>query len=228
MSQETSGAHSVETPKKFAAMVGHAERRLSPLLEFKILPTDPAAIPEYIKATQAVQQLSRMIRDTSGVPVSHPSMLIVSDGRRESSHRSINGVLNKAAKASEGAIKTATPFRLMHSNAEFTNNRNLRGGATKTVPEPLETLSICTTTDFKVRPVGRKYLDLPGTNRTRGLNNVPLKTRTAEITWNIRCEILSGSCNTAPADEEAFDLVDADDEEDQAEAENGTNRFAES
>ena len=263
---------------RFAAMVSHAERRISPWVDLKILPTDPAAIPEYIKATQAVQQLesedkmmyiwcagtasesihpARLSRpykypapldkvalenavgNIAATPeegtagdknkslfTTHPSILIASDGRRESSHRTINGVLNKTAKNSGGAVKNATSFRLMHSNAEFTNNRNLRGDATKTVPEPLETLSICATADFKVRPVGRKYLDLPGTNRTRGLNNVPLKIRTASITWATRCEILSGSSKTVPADDDAFGWMDVDDEEDQAEGDDDDDKTA--
>ena len=79
-------------------------------------------------------------------------------------------------KASGGKIKTPVPFRLMHSNIEFAHGRNLRGSASATVPDPLETLTICMNTAFKVRPVARKFLDLPGTNRTRGLNSVPLKT----------------------------------------------------
>ena len=46
-------------PRRFAAMVSHAERRISPWVDIKIRPSDPAAIPEYIKAAPAGQQMEK-------------------------------------------------------------------------------------------------------------------------------------------------------------------------
>ena len=124
--------------------------------------------------------------------------------------------VTKAAKAAGSGIQSPFPFRLMHSNAEFSHGRNLRGAGHRpgaaTVPEPLETLTIVMGASFKVRPVARKFLDLPGTNRTRGLNNVPLMTMDVGVTWARRCEILQGSSKTAPVDEEVPDWMDDDED----------------
>ena len=46
-------------PKRFCAMVSHAERRISLWVDIKILPNDPAAIPEFIKVAPAIQQTEK-------------------------------------------------------------------------------------------------------------------------------------------------------------------------
>ena len=54
----------------------------------------------------------------------HPSIFIISDGRRQSSTKTIASMVTKAAKAAGTAMKAPFPFRLMHSNAEFSHGRN--------------------------------------------------------------------------------------------------------
>jgi len=254
-------------PKRFAAMVEHAQRRVATWVDIKILPNDPAAIPEYIKAAPAVQQMDKadtimhvwcagtgaesvhparatrpykytVALDKTGLEnafvqatgaadglfAKHPSVFVISDGRRPSSTKTITSMVTKAAKTAGAGLQTPFPFRLMHSNAEFSHNRTLRGYGRRlsaaTVPEPLETLIIVTSKNFKVKAVARKYLDLPGTNRTRGLNNVPLKTLEVGITWDRRCEILQGSSKTAPVDDQVPDWMD-DGEDDEGKTEAG-------
>jgi len=151
----------------------------------------------------------------------HPSIFIVSDGRRAASHRAITSALLKASKTTHGEVGPPTPFRLMHTNAEFSKNkfaalRNHGNCMNATVPEPLETLSICANKKFKVQPVARKYLDLPGSNRTRGFNNVPLKNADVSTSWAQRCEILAGSSKAAPMDEEQADWMVPADQDDEA------------
>ena len=46
-------------PKRFDAMVSHAELRISQWVEIKVLPADPAAILACIKEAPAVQHLDR-------------------------------------------------------------------------------------------------------------------------------------------------------------------------
>ena len=41
-------------------------------------------------------------------------------------------------------------------------------------PEPLETVHCVISKNYRMDKVGRKFIDLPGTNNTRGLNSVPL------------------------------------------------------
>ena len=203
-------------PKRFAAMASHAERRISPWVDIKIRPSDPAAIPEYIKAAPAVQQMEKtdnimhvwcagtgaesvhparlqrpykytvaldktslenaIVQVTGAADkkddtktqeaaykaslfASHPSVFVISDGRRPSSTKTIMSTVTKAARAAGAGMKIPFPFRLMHSNAEFSHGRNLRGAGHRpgaaTVPEPLETLTIVMGTSFKVRPVAR-------------------------------------------------------------------------
>ena len=254
--------------KRFAAIVLHAEQRIKPYIDIKIIPSDPAAIQEYINGAFAVQQmdgkekmmhvfcagtgaesvhhtratrphkytppldktaLDNAIAQVTGAAdketyatslfAKHPSVFVISDGRRPSSSKTIASSVAKAKKAAAGGILEPVSFRLMHSNAEFAHARNLRqrgklrvGRHRATVPEPLETLTIVMGSDFAVKPAARKYLDLPGTNRTRGLNNVPLRTSEFGVTWGTRCKILAGSSKNPPVDEGVPDWMDVDDE----------------
>ena len=123
----------------------------------------------------------------------HPRAVLVADGRRQASSRAISAMLTKMARETQGQTSAPTPFRLMHSNAEFaTTGRNHRGEAKfSACPKPLETVLMSFSKTYKVKPVSRKYLDLPGTNRTRGLNTAPLKSKTGiSVTWGRRAEIL--------------------------------------
>ena len=138
----------------------------------------------------------------------HPSAVLVSDGRRASSGRAIGTALNKLVKASKGTCRNPVAFRLMHSNAEFTSAG--RGDGTSLVcPEPLETIHIACTKNYKVPVTPRKFLDLPGSNRCKGLNNVPLKAKTGIMTsWAHRCDILAGCSRLSPEDDADGDWID--------------------
>ena len=243
-------------PNKFSAMVVAAERRIAPWVDIKILPSDPAAIPEVVKAAPAFQQMettdktmhvwcagtgtesvhpdriksphkhtvaldkiglenavtqvasTREGEDTS-IFAKYPSVFIISDGRRPSSCKTITTIANKVAKAAGAAINTPFPFRLMHSNIEFAH-----GAGGVSVPEPMETLTIIMGAAYKVRTVERQYLDTPGSNRCRGLNNVPVKTFDIGVSWEQRCKILEGSSNTLPMDDEIPDWTGGDDKTD--------------
>lgn len=236
-------------PKKFADIVAHAERRISPFIDLKVVPADPAAFSEYVRASPCVQQMepddkalflwtaqtstesihqSRLVRpykypahlDKTSldqiIPAlhedktfqTHPSAVFVSDGRRASSSKAINSAFNKLIKASKGTCRAPVPFRVMHSNAEFTSGS--RGDGTNLVcPEPLETIHMSFNRNYKVKVVPRKFLDLPGNNRSKGLNNVPLKAKTGiMISWARRCEILAGCSRVSPEDEGGGDWID--------------------
>ena len=54
-------------------MVAHAERRIAPWVEIKVLPTDPAAIPACIKEATAVQPRRQLIASgkNGGEGISH-------------------------------------------------------------------------------------------------------------------------------------------------------------
>ena len=94
------------------------------------------------------------------------SMFQVFDGRRPASTSKITGQCNKVLKHVPPFRGSVLPLRLMYSNKEFRTNHP---------PEPLETAVQIFSKNFKVNTRGRMFIDLPGTNQTRGLNSIPFK-----------------------------------------------------
>ena len=156
--------------------------------------------------------------DTSTAPTTlfgrHPSLLMAFDGRRPATTRAMTAALGKMVKNAGAGSNYPSVFRLMHSNAEFheTSHRSYRGDARHTLcPEPLESAVMCFGTGYKVRPTSRKYLDLPGTNRTRGFNNVPLKPPTGvRVAWSKRCSVLAGCSKGLGGDADDIDWIHDD------------------
>ena len=140
-----------------------------------------------------------------------PSLLMALDGRRPSTYKSFTSLTHKYTKAFSKSLGQPTNFRLMHSNAEFHAHcdRGHRGDAKFALcPEPLESVLMKFSKSYKVAPTNRKYIDLPGSNRTRGLSNIPLHVPSAielQVSWATRCNILDGCAKGAGTDHNDFE-----------------------
>ena len=88
------------------------------------------------------------------------------------------GALRKAVKQNPAFYQKepAYTFRLSHSNREFRKEgRGTRADRRNRDPDPVESVAIVIPKSFKLEVVQRKYIDLPGDNRSKGLNLVPLR-----------------------------------------------------
>jgi hypothetical protein len=95
------------------------------------------------------------------------SMLIAFDGRRPEASRKMVTSLRKSVKGLLNMPNShVIPFRLCYTNDEFADRSS--------PPDPLETALIAHNKNYMVPVKARRYLDLPGNNRCRGLNRIPL------------------------------------------------------
>ena len=153
----------------------------------------------------------------------HQSMIVATDGRRSAGTKVLMAVFNKLTKEA-GTCKTPFAFRLMHSNAEFTSadalhRRLQRANAMRSgCPDPLETLVLVFSKKYGIKTRARKFIDLPGTNQTRGLNNVPLKTPSGiRVRWGKRTDVLAGSSKVAGVAEDVMPWLEGPKEQGEAE-----------
>ena len=112
------------------------------------------------------------------------SMFQVFDGRRPAATSKIGSHLNKVLKHVANFRGSNVPLRLMYSNKEF------RGSVP---PEPLETATQIVSKNFQVKVRGRKFIDLPGTNQTRGLNSIPFQDEfSIQVRYWFKTAVLGG------------------------------------
>ena len=99
-------------------------------------------------------------------------MFAAFDGRRPLTSRNMFSTLAKYAKGMPGMgtkiQNKMMNFRLMYSNKEFHGGKSV-------LPEPLETVVLLYNDKYKIGMHARKFLDLPGDSKCRGLNGVPLQ-----------------------------------------------------
>ena len=123
-------------------------------------------------------------------------LLIVSDGRRPATLDKCTKEVTKYVKDLPGFFgrKTAWLYRLMHTNNEFVRpqyaapRRQQRGGGRGSIglPDPLETLLMLHGKGFTTVRRGRRHLDMPGDNTSRGMSGIPLKT---EYQYNLQTSL---------------------------------------
>lgn len=109
-------------------------------------------------------------------------VLLTPDGRRPTSAVKIDVENRKAVKWTGDyfAKRPTSILRFMFHNREFTSNpwrhkgKKTRRSLTYGIPDPLENVHVLHSKSSKLNIVPRQYLDLPGANRIRGLNAVPL------------------------------------------------------
>jgi hypothetical protein len=118
-------------------------------------------------------------------------ILLASDGRRPAMTKCIQSTMKKISQKRSGFfVKTpSVSFRLSFHNREFGVGKARprrkkthldRAKMLHNVPDPLETFHQLFDRKFRVDEVERMHLDTPGTNRSRGLNNVPLRPGVAD------------------------------------------------
>ena len=104
-------------------------------------------------------------------------LMIVFDGRRSTTLDRVDKIFKASLKGETQcfAAKLCMPVRLMHTNSQFNGIlRRSSGDAVHTsLPDPLESFGLVFCKSFRLREVPRMFCDLPGTSRTRGLNQVP-------------------------------------------------------
>lgn len=114
------------------------------------------------------------------------TMLLLADGRRPSACQRMQTLMNKFTKG--GMCGPQMPFRVMYSNKEFAETK-------QSPPEPMETLLLAFSSDYKVPRRNRRWIDLPGNNRARGLNSVPLRSSgdmDVQVKFGFKQRILGG------------------------------------
>ena len=95
------------------------------------------------------------------------------------------------------------PLRLMYSNKEFKGS---------VPPEPLETATQVFSKNFQVSVRGRKFIDLPGTNQTRGLNSIPFHDEfSIQVRYWFKIAVLGGHGEADDGKDVAVDLDFLDD-----------------
>jgi hypothetical protein len=106
-------------------------------------------------------------------------LMMLFDGRRATTLDKVEKIVRSSLKGATPcfAAKLCMPVRMMHTNAQFVNAGGMRrssGDAVHTsLPDPLESFALIFCKSFKLPIVARMFIDLPGTSRTRGLNQVP-------------------------------------------------------
>ena len=104
--------------------------------------------------------------------------MLLFDARDGARHQKNLGALRKAVKENTAFYQKepAYTFRLSHSNREFRKEgRCSRADRRNRDPDPVESVAIVIPKSFKLDVVQRKYIDLPGDNRSKELNLVPLR-----------------------------------------------------
>ncbi len=107
-------------------------------------------------------------------------LLLLFDGRRAATSGKLSTYLRKALRGESRHFpcpNVTAPIRLMHRDEPLRGNLQMRRAGKDAVhhvlPEPLETMHLVYCRSFRLPVKDRAFLDLPGTNRTRGLNNIP-------------------------------------------------------
>ena len=125
-----------------------------------------------------------------------------------------------------------TPVRLCYNNLEFTKDGYVRKNSSKAcktgriaLPDPVENLFILSKTKCQTETRPRKFLDLPGSNYTRSLQGLSIRSG-AEASIAVRRDTLSqmmkavGTSTAVSAREEEHDMaagaVDEDHEGDES------------
>ena len=106
---------------------------------------------------------------------------LVSDGRRISNDKHIESELRKAVSGQANFYKKP-PYltvRMLYHNREFASptvsDDVSRKYLTYGLPEPLENMYLLVDKGYRAELTRRRFLDLPGDNRCRGLNNLSLR-----------------------------------------------------
>ena len=99
--------------------------------------------------------------------------MLLFDGRDGARHFKNLSALRKVVKQNPAFYQRepAYTFRLSHSNREF--RTAIRADRRFRDPDPVESVAVVMPKSFKLSVVPRKHIDLPGDNRSKGLNLVP-------------------------------------------------------
>jgi hypothetical protein len=148
-------------------------------------------------------------------------LLIVFDGRRPTTLEKVDKITKASLKGTTPcfAAKLCMPVRMMHTNVQFTATSNLGGmrrssgdAVHTSLPDPLESFLLVFCKSFRLPVVARQFIDLPGTSRTRGLNQVPPRDpveMTAGVTVKQKRAMLGDVRHAAEeADAAAFDIFE--------------------
>jgi hypothetical protein len=129
-------------------------------------------------------------------------LLLAFDGRRPSALNKIVSMSKKSLQQLPHYRGSVFPFRMLYSNKEFTMGQQ---------PEPLETVQCIMSKNYQLHTVGRKFIDLPGTNNTRGLNSVPLAMPDEfdiKVLYSYKQSILGGVSGIDKPDHNDADMSD--------------------
>jgi hypothetical protein len=112
-------------------------------------------------------------------------LLLVFDGRRATTLDKVEKVIKTSLKNTSPcfAAKLCVPVRMMHTSSQFGGGAPTVGGMRRSngdavhasLPDPLESFALVFCKSFRLPVVARRFIDLPGTSRTRGLNQVPAR-----------------------------------------------------
>jgi hypothetical protein len=143
-------------------------------------------------------------------------LICTNDGRSQKNADAVCKVLRAVVKHA-GVTDLKFPrqpssLRLFFHNREYSDGflgRRLRcqsGDVLASHPDPSSSMVLCYSKGMTMQTVPRRFLDCPGTNRTRGLGGLPGKT-SGEHAWKITQEVFAGEA-AATAIDDGTDLLD--------------------
>lgn len=152
-----------------------------------------------LDVTSFKNMLSALFSSEAGVGrvFKHGDVLIIFDGRQQKASGYIAKELTRLLKTVTDMHLPQRKFvniRLFHHNREFTNTgyaapRCARTTLSALLPDPLENMYVVVSKFNNLPLRERKWLDIPGTNRARGISNLGLKPEEEQAINQIPVEV---------------------------------------